>query len=351
MHGKCYTVMKGELARRRETVMRVAFLGVVMLIVLLFATPMQAASHQTLTLGDVKDAIVKKRAEWTANETSVWNLSWELKQHLANAKVRSASTLSKAYNVQVDPSPPAQFDWRSTSGGRDFTTPIRDQGACGSCYIFGSVAVVESLLRMRQGWETSQPNLSEQYALSDCPSCGSCDGGYADRVFGFMQWKGMPLESCFRYMADSNIAATAACDITAKIGGWGFVPLTNADVKAYLLAYGPLASYLDVYEDFFAYSGGVYQHVAGDYVGGHFVAIVGYDDAGGYWIAKNSWGTGWGEQGWFRIAYGDSGIGGVEVLYGTMAGSTPGLISGFSVTITTANPRTTMTNSTDRRVH
>jgi C1A family cysteine protease len=48
----------------------------------------------------------------------------------------------------------------------------------------------------------------------------------------------------------------------------------------------------------------VYKHVTGNYAGGHCVSIVGYDDAGAYWIAKNSWGSGWGDQGFFKIAYG-----------------------------------------------
>ena len=46
----------------------------------------------------------------------------------------------------------------------------------------------------------------------------------------------------------------------------------------------------------------------GEYVGGHCVCIIGYDDAQKCWIAKNSWGKGWGEQGFFRIGYGECGI-------------------------------------------
>ncbi|RLF25981.1 MAG: hypothetical protein DRN14_07665, partial [Thermoplasmata archaeon] len=47
----------------------------------------------------------------------------------------------------------------------------------------------------------------------------------------------------------------------------------------------------------------------GDYCGGHAVVIVGWNDADSCWICKNSWGTGWGESGWFRIKYNDSNIG------------------------------------------
>jgi hypothetical protein len=63
-----------------------------------------------------------------------------------------------------------------------------------------------------------------------------------------------------------------------------------------------------VYNDFFSYTSGVYRHVSGGVAGGHCVCAVGYNDAGGYWICKNSWGTGWGQAGYFNIAYGECGI-------------------------------------------
>ena len=59
-----------------------------------------------------------------------------------------------------------------------------------------------------------------------------------------------------------------------------------------------------MYQDFFSYRSGVYRHVTGGQAGGHCVEIVGYNDAQGCWICKNSWGTNWGEGGFFRIAYG-----------------------------------------------
>ncbi len=60
---------------------------------------------------------------------------------------------------------------------------------------------------------------------------------------------------------------------------------------------------MEVYSDFDAYLSGVYTHTSGTYRGGHAVLIVGYSDAGQYFIVKNSWGTDWGESGYFKIAY------------------------------------------------
>jgi cathepsin B len=60
----------------------------------------------------------------------------------------------------------------------------------------------------------------------------------------------------------------------------------------------------EVYHDFFSYKTGVYHHVTGDLEGGHAVKILGWgtaDDGTNYWICANSWGSNWGEDGFFRI--------------------------------------------------
>jgi len=85
-------------------------------------------------------------------------------------------------------------------------------------------------------------------------------------------------------------------------------------MKKVLSEHGCLAADFLVYEDFMDYPGGIYEHAYGDYLGGHAVAVVGYDDVDDCWICKNSWGLGWGEAGggetggWFRIAYGECSI-------------------------------------------
>ena len=56
-------------------------------------------------------------------------------------------------------------------------------------------------------------------------------------------------------------------------------------------------------------------------MGNHAIAIVGYNDPEKYWICKNSWGTEWGESGWFRIDYdADTGFGGSFGYYGVSFG-------------------------------
>jgi C1A family cysteine protease len=79
-------------------------------------------------------------------------------------------------------------------------------------------------------------------------------------------------------------------------------------MKEYISKHGPLAACFTVYADFGSYKSGVYRHVRGEVRGGHCISVVGYSDTGRYWICKNSWGTNWGEGGYFKIAYGQCGI-------------------------------------------
>jgi C1A family cysteine protease len=65
-----------------------------------------------------------------------------------------------------------------------------------------------------------------------------------------------------------------------------------------------------VFNDFFAYRSGVYTHVSGDFAGLHCVQVIGYDDYEGCWICKNSWSSGWGDNGFFKIAFGQCAIDG-----------------------------------------
>jgi len=67
-----------------------------------------------------------------------------------------------------------------------------------------------------------------------------------------------------------------------------------------------------VYKDFFNYKTGIYKKTSPfwDYAGGHAVKIVGWGNESGtnYWIAANSWSANWGENGFFKIAFGQVGF-------------------------------------------
>ena len=93
--------------------------------------------------------------------------------------------------------------------------------------------------------------------------------------------------------------------------------------KDYLSKIGPMIGCLDVYRDFMSYSNGIYSHVAGELLGGHCIEIIGYDDKEGCWICKNSWNVGWGESGFFKIAYGECNLDSENPYWGVMGTTAP----------------------------
>ncbi|MCK4348384.1 MAG: hypothetical protein KAW47_07190, partial [Thermoplasmatales archaeon] len=79
--------------------------------------------------------------------------------------------------------PPEIFDWRDIDGV-DYTTPIKSQGSCGSCWAFGTVAPLECNIKIKDGVTI---DLSEQYLVS-CNSDGwGCNGGWW--AHDYHQWK------------------------------------------------------------------------------------------------------------------------------------------------------------------
>ena len=89
-----------------------------------------------------------------------------------------------------------------------------------------------------------------------------------------------------------------------KITNWTAV-LSVADRKNVLATKGPMVAGMAVYQDFSSYHTGVYHHVSGSLRGYHCISVVGYDDGLKCWICKNSWNTGWGDGGFFKIGYGE----------------------------------------------
>lgn len=210
--------------------------------------------------------------------------------------------------LSVSYSYPSSVDWR-TEGGRDWTTSIRNQSGCSSCVAFATAAAIESRLKIVTNEPDLNPDLSEAQ-LFYC-GCGSCCGtGWAPSVaMEFARDAGLVDEGCYPYTAGDQSCQVCGDWETrvTKVSEW--IGVTNVDdMKQALADDGPFEATMLVYTDFFHYSGGVYEHTWGELQGAHAVTVVGYDDNDGYWIVKNSWGRGWGENGWFRIAYGQCGI-------------------------------------------
>jgi C1A family cysteine protease len=215
--------------------------------------------------------------------------------------------------------PPA-WDWRNLAG-TDWTTSVRDQQACGACVAFAAVAVMETMLKRHYGNASLQPDLSEAH-LFFC-GCGNCcnQGWWPTYALNYAQRSGVPSEVCFPYQG-RDLSCSESCvdwsDGAVKVVSWQEVLETGAR-KEWLANRGPMIGCMAIYRDFFSYLDGVYRHTLGDLVGYHAVCVVGYSESDQAWICKNSWGTEWGQAGWFRIGYHECGIDTQFAMYGVDA--------------------------------
>lgn len=275
-----------------------------------FASPSFAFDE---TLSGIRQAIESKGADWVAGETTVSRMEPEERKYLLglikpdpmDAEALAAVDESLAW---VETDLPSKLDWRSYNG-KKYVTPVRNQSGCGSCWAFATTGAAESKLLMELNSPNTDRNLSEQILVS-CSGAGNCElGGYTSGASEYLRTVGVPLESCFPYSATDEDCGGACANwkaYTYNIEGWHWVTYSSATVdalKSALFTYGPLVTTMDVYADFYSYTSGIYSYVSGGRVGGHAILLVGYDDANQCFIAKNSWGTGWGENGYFRVAY------------------------------------------------
>ena len=241
---------------------------------------------------------------------------------------RANRTMAAADNaLAVRGDLPASFDWRNV-GGKSYVGPVKDQGSCGACYAFAAAAVAEgvySVATRRAG--TAVPDFSEQYLAfclgthgpyqSHFDGCGGADYDYAELTA--LTAEGIIAEAALPYSGRDNQTCPQSPAGPIVFSGWGRVGcLDTAAIKSAILTHGPVDVAVYVTSAFDAYEGGVFEDDLTDCPDSfgqgcaytetnHAVALVGWDDGDattpGHFILRNSWGTGWGEAGYMRIAY------------------------------------------------
>jgi C1A family cysteine protease len=231
---------------------------------------------------------------------------------------------------------PSEFSWKDIDG-EDWTSPVKNQGNCGSCWLFSAMGALESVINIREGCADLDPDLSEQYVLSCMPEAGSCHGGNVERcVFYFIKstgsegnyHNGVITEECFNYQ--SNFDYIPPCSEKSENWQENLVPILDYDetwtynnipdlkdtIKSLIYQKGPIMAYFWVSQRFRNW--GTYHNLPSQYYPdynedcpyfvNHGITIVGWKDDvsignGGYWICKNTWGPDWGYDGFFNIEY------------------------------------------------
>ncbi|CAA6672524.1 unnamed protein product [Spirodela intermedia] len=188
---------------------------------------------------------------------------------------------------------PSAVDWREAGA----VTAVKNQGHCGACWAFSATAAVEGAWKIARGELVS---LSEQ-ELIDCDTGNGnegCVGGYPTHAFEFIaDHGGIAGEAAYPYSGNPTAPRPAA-----TITSYAAVP--SEDERSLLKAVSrqPVSVAIDSHTLRF-YAGGVFTGPCGTNLN-HAVTIVGYGttpDGTNYWLAKNSWGSAWGEAGYVRL--------------------------------------------------
>lgn len=205
----------------------------------------------------------------------------------------------------ADASAPNSMDWRKNGA----VTLVKNQGACGSCWAFSAVGAVEGINAIRTGELTV---LSEQQ-LVDCDreKDMGCSGGLMDYAFEYLEHNGgLDTEENYAYWGSMGLMCNHLKEnrTVVSIDGHEDVPENDESALKKAVAHQPISVAIEATSQLQFYGGGVFDATCGTELN-HGVLLVGYDDAPAsgdhpFWLVKNSWGAGWGEEGFFRFKQG-----------------------------------------------
>jgi cathepsin F len=196
----------------------------------------------------------------------------------------------------------SDIDWVA----KGMTTPVKNQGQCGSCWAFSATETIESanLIAGKSGVPSGSPQ-----EIVDCDSNDQgCDGGDPQEAISWVQQQGgQDTDSCYPYTAQDQNCQSSNCSPSQQLTVSQVTPVSSDEGAIYqALTQMPLSICCDA-SQWQYYTGGV---LTADQCGlsiDHAIQLTGYSsDQGGYWIVRNSWGTDWGLSGFIWLQYGSN---------------------------------------------
>jgi len=187
------------------------------------------------------------------------------------------------------------WDWRDHGA----VTPIKNQGQCGSCWAFATVATTEGLYEINGNTLTS---FSEQQIV-DCykaPDEG-CNGGIPADAIAYVEKTGLETESDYPYTGVNGKCNVDSSKIV-QTGVTGSKGVTARSPTALFAAVNqqPVVIVVEADQNVFQlYTSGTITTGCGVALD-HAITAVGYTPE--YFIVKNSWGTSWGMNGYLQIS-------------------------------------------------
>lgn len=291
----------------------------------------------------INQKLVKNNKSWVAGVTDIALMTYEEKKSLFGGRVpalygfdyykQGVFVMPGYKNELLMPkeqvarsSYVSEWDWRNRHG-KNWMTPVKNQGSCGSCWAFSTIGTFESYINLYYN-RIINYDLSEQDILS-CSGAGSCESGNIGSSYSYVRTHGAIPENCFTYTATQAPCSNQCVGPDDRIYFEQYsIPSQNEAAIKEALFKCPISFGNAPWFHFLVLVGYKEIHSGENYFTSgneHDTITISPEDplvGETAWLLKNSWGTNWGDDGYGYIAMSLSDAYGLYKISGKVTSST-----------------------------